>query len=254
MHTAPKYPLKTSTVALWALAWLALAGPAGAFSETLTADGTALRLPDSNPWKNDPYLPLAGYTPNVAGVYPEELRDAAIRSLQRWQRATGDVLQFDYWQGNDPEVFVPALRRDGISSLFFSSADEDGHELGLRTAGYTKLWYDADTGAIVEVDIVLNDIDFLFTTDPVEVTYDQEGWFGHVLRLEDVIAHELGHAIGLGHSGTRAATMYPSTWYGQGELGCDDLAGSRTLYGGPGVGCCPAVSWIPGGSPCWARG
>jgi hypothetical protein len=56
------------------------------------------------------------------------------------------------------------------------------------------------------------------------------------LRL--VAAHEFGHALGLGHSATAGATMYPSVSScnaGNRTLDADDVAGVQFLYP-PGAG------------------
>jgi matrixin len=51
--------------------------------------------------------------------------------------------------------------------------------------------------------------------------------------IEDIAAHEFGHALGLGHSAVTDATMYPSVSYcnsGPRSLSADDIAGARSLY------------------------
>ena len=51
--------------------------------------------------------------------------------------------------------------------------------------------------------------------------------------IEDIAAHEFGHALGLGHSTSASATMYPSVSSCDPRnrtLDADDIAGARALY------------------------
>ena len=58
---------------------------------------------------------------------------------------------------------------------------------------------------------------------------------------EEMLVHELGHAIGFGHAAARPAIMYPSISSGcfsrtvSAPLGADDLAGMAALYPGAGA-------------------
>ena len=77
-----------------------------------------------------------------------------------------------------------------------------------------------------------------------DVTFYTTDWTFHVgmtgcsgsrhIYIEDVTAHEFGHAIGINHSNVANATMYPSTtscsqaWR---TLSSDDIAAARSLYG-----------------------
>lgn len=177
-------------------------------------------------------LELVGNTLNVATVYPEELRNAAVAGLQSWARASDGLVEFDYWQGPDPDVYPTGLANDGVSTIFFASAA--GPELGLSrsTAAYTHVWVDPQDGFIEEVDIVLNDLGYDFTTDPLEVDVFSSK---PVLLLRSVVTHELGHALGLDHSGVYDSTMFTWSWPGQDTLGCDDVQAIRRHLGHPSV-------------------
>ena len=65
---------------------------------------------------------------------------------------------------------------------------------------------------------------------------------------EELLVHELGHAIGFGHAAARPAIMYPSLSSGcysrtvSAPLGADDLAGMAALYPGAGVPPPPAAA------------
>ena len=52
--------------------------------------------------------------------------------------------------------------------------------------------------------------------------------------LQGVACHEIGHSLGLGHSGVSGATMLPSisgTGVGQRSINSDDIAGVQSIYG-----------------------
>ena len=51
--------------------------------------------------------------------------------------------------------------------------------------------------------------------------------------LYQVILHELGHALGLGHDTDPTATMYPTSTVQNRDLSASDLAGIHTLYAAP---------------------
>lgn len=50
--------------------------------------------------------------------------------------------------------------------------------------------------------------------------------------LYQAAVHEIGHALGLGHSPDRESVLYPQREGGRSMLGASDLAGLHTLYGG----------------------
>jgi hypothetical protein len=87
------------------------------------------------------------------------------------------------------------------------------------------LWTYDGTGALVDADVVFYDGGWRFFTGTSGCT----GGF----YVEDVATHEFGHALGLGHSGEGAATMYPtasSCTVEMRTLHADDVAGVEALY------------------------
>ena len=49
--------------------------------------------------------------------------------------------------------------------------------------------------------------------------------------LIQVAVHEIGHALGLGHSDVKGAVMWPTASKGRVKLHQDDIDGIRKLYG-----------------------
>lgn len=195
-----------------------------------TDDGKRLHLTSLNPWHYGPYVPLVGNVQNASGVTPEELKRAVVRGMRMWQQASGHAFGFDYWQGGDARVYQVGMKRDGLSTIFFASADPARGGLTPNQSAFTRVYFDPESGAIDEVDIVLNDVDMSFTAAPRAGNYAGAAP-RPVIVLEDVIAHELGHVLGLGHSGVLDATMFPFGWAGQAELSCDDARAVRALFG-----------------------
>ncbi|MHC5210902.1 MAG: matrixin family metalloprotease [Planctomycetota bacterium] len=63
---------------------------------------------------------------------------------------------------------------------------------------------------------------------------DGPGLVDSGIDLQGIATHEIGHALGLGHSSVGGATMFPSisgTGTNQRSLGADDIAGIQAVYG-----------------------
>lgn len=80
--------------------------------------------------------------------------------------------------------------------------DEDGSSgyfpIGTGIVALTPVWFTA-SGVISDADVLFNGRDFTFTTSGDAGAFD----------VQDVATHELGHLLGLDHSGWAGATMYP---------------------------------------------
>ncbi len=151
---------------------------------------------------------------------------AARRALARWSEA-GDITFVETTSneqlvGNDGVNLITV----GVGNSFSTTEQPGRARLSFNTA----------TGAISDADVAINSALFAvgggpgFSTDGTPGTYD----------LESTFAHEIGHLLGLEHSGVVGATMQPR----QGRNGLydlpalttrtishDDRAGIRSIYG-----------------------
>jgi hypothetical protein len=114
-----------------------------------------------------------------------------------------------------------SLAMDYKNQVFFRNASP-GY------AGETYWWYDG-SGRLVDFDIALYEGGNRFYTGG-------SGCSGTGIYLEDLVVHEFGHGIGMGHSDVPGATM--AAWMPsycdmtQMTLESDDIAGIEALYPG----------------------
>jgi hypothetical protein len=118
---------------------------------------------------------------------------------------------------------------DGINVVLFHD-DVWPAELVPGAVAQTVIHTDA-SGGYHDADIHVNGVDFRFSLDGAAGTLD----------LRSILIHELGHALGLGHSSDPRATMFAT---GSGlrwrSLEKDDIAGICSLYPGQGAAGCAA--------------
>jgi hypothetical protein len=205
-----------------------------AYTPTLNDNGLNVR------WKAAAKINLAGNPTNKNGFGEKEFRDAVVRGLERWHEASGGTVGFDYWQGTNPSVYIPNSAYNGLSSIYFAS-NSSGANVGTGVLGLTQVWYNTDTGQILETDIVINDINYRYSSDPRDTSgygvTNSSGSSSAIKKvyLDNVITHELGHAYGLSHSGGLQSTMLFMESPEQAYLGCDDQVAIRALYPGEGA-------------------
>jgi hypothetical protein len=125
---------------------------------------------------------------------------------------------------------------DGINAVLFHD-DAWPAELVPGAVAQTVIHTDA-SGRYRDADIHLNGVDFRFSLDGAPGTLD----------LRSILVHELGHALGLGHSSDPRATMFAT---GSGlrwrSLEKDDVDGVCSLYPVTGSGAAPTGCEI---TPC----
>lgn len=102
--------------------------------------------------------------------------------------------------------------------------ENDFSMYGSAVVGLTEVSYNP-SGTINTAVIKLNEHHFDFTATPGMPS-------GNNIYLKDVVTHELGHFLGLGHSEVLNSSMFYSTYPGQSELSADDKAAIKHKYGG----------------------
>jgi hypothetical protein len=159
--------------------------------------------------------------PNVAKG--SDVRAAVQRALQSWSEAAG--IQF-LATNTSNEKISPANDGDGVNLITVSAANVAEFE-NSDVPARTRAFFDSG-GAIIEADIALNPA----------AEFSDDGTFG-TYDLESTFAHELGHLLGLPHSGVIGATMQPrqakNGLYGlpaftQRSLSATDVTAVRALY------------------------
>lgn len=144
-------------------------------------------------------------------------QNAAISGVQGameiWNTQAGTPFRFSY----AGQVNTTTLANDSKNIVLFRN-ESNGNAIAS-----TYTW--TSSGKLIDADVVFWDGAFKFFTSSGCVA----GAY-----LEDVGAHEMGHAMGLSHSTVAGATMTPgysgcSTT--QRTLESDDIAAARSLYG-----------------------
>jgi hypothetical protein len=167
--------------------------------------------------------------PGVAQA-DRDAADAVRAGAEKWNQKSAGA----------PQVSVKSASKslepgyDGVNAVVF----RDVYAPAGRAIAVTVLTYDDNSGEIVDADIVISGKYKYSTSDEVGAgRYD----------LRHVVAHELGHSLGLGDEGELDdALMFGFTKSGQvarREPGEDDVQGVTAIYpNGPGEGDDAAVS------------
>jgi hypothetical protein len=162
-------------------------------------------------WSQRP-VPYAINTTNLD--LPESAVEPAVRAgADVWAAQSSASISLAY-MGRSSQT---TTGNDGLNLMVFRNASNG-------SAIATTYWWSSGS-RIIDADIVFWDAGFRFFSGS---TGCSGGFY-----IEDIAAHEFGHALGLGHSTITGATMYPSVSScsaGNRTLDADDIAGVQFLY------------------------
>lgn len=133
---------------------------------------------------------------------------------------TSSIVQETFQQWNQTQANLK-LSLTQANPHFQIQFDNSFDRYGPGVVGITEMSYSKE-GQIQKAIIRLNNNTNLSSSRAAHV-------FGGIY-LGDVLSHEIGHMVGLGHSEVLESTMYFESFPGQQSLAMDDIAGVRSLY------------------------
>jgi len=174
----------------------------------------------------------------VTGGDPDHGVTAAVNAVKSWN--SGGVTVTASSSGN-----VAYRQGDGISDIIFGDPLHicTGSCLAATLTGYYSTSITGTCGSLT-VDTV-NDADVAFNLS-YDYTTPAQGSCSNEIYLDSVVAHEVGHVIGLAHSANSGALMYATVAFCQDKTqSSDDISGRNALYNctlveGGGGNCTPA--------------
>ena len=155
--------------------------------------------------------------PANADVSTSAAAAAVQYAMNVWNTQSGTSFRYQY----GGTVSDTATSYDNRNVLIFRSGT-NGSSIGT-----TYSWWDSNKN-LLDSDVIMWSGNFNFFTGSTGC-----GLLPNAAYIEDVTAHELGHALGLNHSSSSDATMYPSYGYCSQAfrtLASDDIAGAKALY------------------------
>lgn len=175
--------------------------------------------------------------PNTNIKTGSDVIGAITRSLEAWEKAADISIQFELTDRLNVSPSVNASGAslnsgDGVSLITIAQSPENVLLFSKdpqAESAKTRVFFNRKPDFITEADIVLNPFQ-QFSTDGTFGTFD----------LESTLTHEIGHLLGLRHSGVLGATMSNSLpkngTFGLADftgrtLAESDVAAIRDLYG-----------------------
>ncbi len=169
-----------------------------------------------------------------------DVSGAIKRSLAAWSDVA--EVEFASVESDRQSISPSGVAGDGVSLITIAQTPENVMLFSRDPSGEsarTRVFYNR-IGTITEADIVLNPF-LQFSTDGTFGTFD----------LESTLTHEIGHLLGIRHSGVIGSAMSESlarnnetsTLNGPRKLATSDIASVRQKYGASNAeDCCASVT------------
>ena len=165
--------------------------------------------------------PWEVYNGSDDGITRSQLQSRVDASLGAWESAAGADIAGNASGGGTHAVDLNSV--DGYNVVQFGNVSYGGAIAITNVWGYFR--GPQSTREIVEWDMILDDADYAWSLDGAAGAMD----------VLNIVAHEIGHALGMGHpeNSCTEETMYAYASYGETrkrDLNDGDIAGIRDLY------------------------
>lgn len=194
---------------------LGIQSTAEAWEIKSTNSGTPIRWADG-----DVAIDL-DFSAELYGIHSEDAEREARAAFASWGTMLGSHLAISFETG---ETGL-GTGRDGLNVVRWGT-DADDEFVDPVALGTTYLTYKTSTGQVLEADIVINGVNYEWTI--------VEGECSDRYDLQNILAHETGHLLGVAHSvDHNESTMYPSAGMCETKkraLAADDQEAITFLY------------------------
>ncbi|PIP92937.1 MAG: hypothetical protein COW00_06470 [Bdellovibrio sp. CG12_big_fil_rev_8_21_14_0_65_39_13] len=153
---------------------------------------------------------LVYHPSNSQGISSSSFASILENSLLQWNSVTPVSLSKS--EGN-------GTLANGQNDVYFSNGSELAGGAGVLAV--TQVAYKESTGEIIEADIAITD-DYLHY--PISTSAFGQNYLG------DILTHEVGHFLGLGHSEVESSSMVFELGGGQNTISNDDILAVKNLY------------------------